>query len=306
MSVAISDLGSFSNALVELVANTAHTVVAVKSAAYRVASGVVFRENLIAVANHSLRSTDPIPVQFADGAQIQATVLGRHAGFDLAILKMEGQKLNLLTPSDPARLKAGALIAVVGLTIDVGPSASMGILGAVGGPRRTWRGGTLEHFLRLDVNLYPSQSGAAVVDSAGRLIGMATPSLLRHSAAAVPLATLNRIADELLNQGRIRRGYLGIGVQPIVIPPASRQSGITSDAGLIILSVEPASPAAQANLLLGDILLSLDGHEMTDVDALQTALASENVGRTVEVLLLRGGGSIQVQLTIADRIKKEQ
>ena len=199
------------------------------------------------------------------------------------------------------------LISVVGLTIDVGPSASLGILGAVGGERRTWRGGTLDQFLRLDVNLYPSQSGAAVVDATGRLIGMATPSLLRHSAAAVPLVTLNRIADELLNQGRIRQGYLGVGVQPLSIPPALRQtSTFALDAGLIVLSIEPDSPAAHAHLQLGDILLTLDNHQMTDIDELQAALRGENIGRTVEALLLRGGAAIQVQLTIADRIKQAQ
>lgn len=306
MSFASSDLSSYSNALVELVAKTSQAVAAVKPAAYRVASGVVFRENLIAVANHALRRADPIPVQFADGTKSQATILGRHAGFDLAILQVEAdQKLHLLTPADPAHLKAGALISVVGLTIDVGPSASVGILGAVGGERRTWRGGTLDYFLRLDVNLYPSQSGAAVVDAAGALIGMATPSLLRHSAAAVPVATLNRIADELLKQGRIRQGYLGVSVQPIAIPPALRQTEeITPVAGLIVLSIEPDSPAAHARLQLGDILLSLDGHQMTDVDELQAALGSENIGRTVEALLLRGGSALRVQLTIADRIKK--
>ena len=305
MSSAVNDLNLFSNSLVDLVTRTSAAVVAVKSAAYRVASGLIFRPDLIAVTNHSLRRADPIPVQFSDGSKAEATILGRHVGFDLAILKLEGAKLNLLAPSDPAQLKPGALISVVGLTIDVGPSASLGILGAVGGQRRTWRGGTLDRFLRLDVNLYPSQSGAAVTDASGQLIGMATPSLLRHSAAAVPLATLNRVADELLNQGRIRQGYLGIGVQSIPIPPALRPVGaITPDAGLIVLSVDPDSPAAQANLQLGDILLSLDGHYMTDIEELQAALRSENVGRPAEAVLLRGGAIVQVQLTIADRIQK--
>lgn len=306
MSSVASALNEYSNALIDLIAKTSRSIVAVKSAAYRVVSGLIIRENLIALPNHALRRADPIPVQFADGNKAEATILGRHVGFDVAILKLEGHKLPLLPSCDPAQLKAGTLISVVGLTVDVGPSASLGIIGAVGGPRRTWRGAALDHFIRLDVNLYPSQSGAAVVDSTGALIGMATPSLLRHSAAAVPLLTLNRIADELLNQGRIRQGYLGIGVQPISIPPALRQGGVIAlDAGLIILSIEPDSPAARANLQLGDILLSIDDHPMTDIEELQAALRSENIDRTVEALLLRGGAGIRVQLTIADRIRKE-
>ncbi len=299
------ELSGLSSQLAELVETASRGVVAVKSGAYKVASGVILRDGLIAVANHCLRREDRIPVQRADGTQILGTILGRHAGFDTAFLKVEDPPLNPLPHRDPVGLKPGMLVAVVGLTTDVGPSASLGILGAVGGQRRTWRGGTLDHFLRLDVNLYPSQSGAAVIDPAGSLIGMATPALLRYSALAVPVTTLNRIAGELLTQGRIRQGYLGVGVQPVAIPSDLRDKlGLNSDSGLIVLSVEPDSPAAQANLQLGDILLSLDRQNMADVDDLQTALHSGSIGSTVSASLLRGGAALTLQLTLAERIKK--
>jgi serine protease Do len=304
-STAIADLSAFSRALADLVEKAATGVVAVKGAPYRVVSGLIVREDLIAVSNHSLRREDQIPIQAVDGMQAAATILGRDPTVDLAFLKVQSGKLKPLTPADPASLKAGTLAAVVGLTTDAGPSASLGILGAVGGTRRTWRGGTLDHFFRLDVNLYPSQSGAAVVNAEGYVIGLATPGLLRHSAVAVPLITLNRIAEELLQEGRIRHGYLGVGLHPVEIPALLRSKlGLTAESGLILLSVEPESAADSAGWQVGDILIAFDGKAVTDVDDLQTALRGKTVGRSVKASLLRGGQPVETQVTVSERGKK--
>lgn len=306
MSSTTINLSAFSQSLVALVENTVAGVVAVKSAPYRVVSGIALQENLIAVTDHTLRREDRVPVESAAGAKGMATILGRDPGVDLAVLKVEDLKLSPLPAADANSLKPGMLTTAIGLTIDAGPSVSIGILGAVGAGRRTWRGGTLDHFLRLDMNLYPSQSGAAVVDIEGKLIGLATPALLRHSALAVPVATLNRIAGELLKEGRIRRGYLGVGLQPIAIPDTLRDKfGIKADSGLILLSVEPGSPAAEAGLQLGDILVSLDEKPLTDVDELQAVLRN-NVGQSVKAVLIRGGEKLEIQLTIRERISNEK
>ena len=305
-STVIADLSAFSQGLADLVEKTATGVVAVKAAPHRVVSGLIIREDLVAVSNHTLRREDRIPIQTIDGTQALGTILGRDPTVDLAFLKVESGKLQPLTTADPASLKSGSLALVVGLTIDAGPSASLGILGAVGGTRRTWRGGTLDHFFRLDVNLYPSQSGAAVIDAEGHLIGLATPALLRHSAVAVPLVTLNRIADELLQQGRIRHGYLGVGLHPVEIPASLREKlGATAEVGLILLSVEPESPADKAGWLVGDILISLEGKPINDIDELQTALRGNTIGRGVRASLLRGGQLLETQVTVSERKRKE-
>jgi S1-C subfamily serine protease len=303
-STSTADISGFSQALIELVERTASGVVAVKAAPYRVVSGVILDRNLIAVSDHSLRREGQISIQTANGAQAEATILGRDPSLDLGFLKVEKEALKPLASADPASLKAGTLAAVVGLTIDAGPSASLGILGAVSGSRRTWRGGTLDHFFRLDVNLYPSQSGAAVVDANGQLIGLATPGLLRHSAVAVPVATLRRIADELVKEGRIRHGYLGVGLHPVAIAGLKAKLGLTSESGLILLSVEPGSPADSAGWLVGDILISLDGRPLADVDELQTALRGDAVGRTLKASLLRGGELVETQVVVSERKKR--
>ncbi|MBV8708946.1 MAG: serine protease, partial [Acidobacteriaceae bacterium] len=258
MNTAKTDLSGLSQALTELVEKSVSGVVAVKAAPYRVVSGVCLSENTVAVAHHALRREGRVPVQKADGTEGVATVLGRDPGIDVAILKTDDLLHKPLEASQPDTLKAGSLATVVGLTIDAGPTASLGILGAVGGPRRTWRGGSLHQFLRLDVNLYPSQSGAAVVDAEGKLIGLATPGLLRHSAVAVPVPTLRALAEELEKQGRVRQGYIGVGLQPVAILPKLREKlGTAAETGLIVLTVEGDSPAEKAGMLIGDVLTKI-------------------------------------------------
>ena len=306
-STTLTDLSGVSQALVDLVQRTTPGIVAVKAAPYRVVSGVVLNDNLIAVADHTLRREERVPVHSASGSETAAVILGRDPSVDLAILKAEGMNASPLPHADPTLLKPGMLAAVVGLTIDVGPSASLGILGAVGPSRRTWRGGTLDHFIRLDVNIYPSQSGAAVMSAGGQLIGMATPGLLRHSAVAVPLATIERVSRELVNEGRIRHGYLGVGLQPVAIPANLKSKlGSAQETGLILLSVEADSPAERAGLQIGDILTALGGNAVTDVEDLQQALRGDTVGRTVPVVLMRGGERIETQVAVSERSKKEK
>ncbi|HEX4750347.1 MAG TPA: S1C family serine protease [Bryobacteraceae bacterium] len=305
MSTAISELAGLSQCFVELVDRSVGGVVAVKAAPYRVVSGICVRDGIFAVADHSLRREDRVPVHTAWGKNEAATILGRDPGLDLAFLKTDTLDVTPLTASDPASLKPGSLAVVVGLTLDVGASASLGILGAVGGPRRTWRGATLDHFYRLDVNLYPSQSGAAVVNHAGELIGLATPALLRHSAVAVPLDTVTRVLDELLKTGRIREGYLGVGMQPIPIPAGLREkTGFGSESGLIVLNVVPGTPAEEAGVQLGDILMALDNKPVADVDELQGVLRGENVGRSLKGVFIRGGETVEMQLKVAERPRK--
>lgn len=302
MSAVSNDLSSLSQALVELVGKASAGVVAVKAGPYRTTSGLSLPANLIAAANHAVKRDSGIPLQTASGAQSTGNVIGREPSLDLAILRADDLPLEPLAIREPASIRPGDLVAVVGMTTDVGPSASLGIMGAVGGSRRTWRGGTLDQFLRLDVNLYPSQSGAAVVGADGTLIGMATPALLRHSAVSIPVTTLSRVADELLKQGRIRRGYLGVGMQAVPIPrPLQEKLGVPYEFGLILLSVEPDSPAEKAGWQLGDILVALNDTPILDLDELQAVLRGDSVGRNVKAVLIRGGEKVNGEITIEER-----
>jgi S1-C subfamily serine protease len=297
-----SSLASISDAITELVARASTGVVAVKGAPYRNSSGVWLDSNLIACSNHVLKREENVAVVATEGREFQATVLGRMPGIDVAILKSEGQSPNALPAADLSSLKPGGLVAAVGWTTDVGASASLGILGAIGGPRRMWRGGALDHFLRLDINLYPSQSGAAVVGSNGKLIGMATPALSRHAAVAVPIDTIQNLANELRSSGRIRHGYIGVAAQEVPVPtPLREKVQAAIETGLMLLSVEPDSPAERAGLQLGDILVLLNGKTTGDILELQDSLGGASVGKSLEATVIRGGEPVRVGVTIAER-----
>lgn len=295
-------LDGMSQAMTSLVAKAATGVVALRGAPYRTMSGVVLAPDLVASCHHALRRGDAAEGVGSGGEEFKATVIGRVPNLDVAFLKVEGAELTSLPPADLSVMKAGALVAAVGWTLDVGASASLGILGAIGGARRTWRGGSLDHFLRLDISLYPSQTGAAVVDTHGNLIGMATPALSRHSTMAVPIDTLQRLGNEVRTQGRIRHGYVGLVAQTVPIPEALREkAGSKAETGLMVLGVEPDSPAERASLQLGDILLALNGTATADVERLQDLLPSESIGKAMEAQVIRGGEPIAVSITVGER-----
>jgi S1-C subfamily serine protease len=300
------DLRAWSHAVSKLIEEAGTSVVAVRSEAYRVNSGVVIAPDLIAVNDHALRREGALTVHLPDGGRSSATILGRDPSVDVAILKTETGALTPVTPEPDDELRPGAFVVVVGRTLDAGLSASTGILGAVSGPKRTWRAGTLDRFLRLDANVYPSQNGAAVISAAGKFVGMANAALLRHSAVAVPLATLRRVADELVREGRIRKGYLGVGLQPVRIPEHLRKKTTAAETGLMVISVEPASPAEEAGLQLGDVLTAASGQAIADVDDLQAALGGEAVGKPVRVSLLRAGEPAEVEIVVGERASRRK
>jgi S1-C subfamily serine protease len=237
-----------------------------------------------------------------DGSEASAAILGRDAPVDVAILKVSGAKPPSMPPANNPVAAAGALVAVVGRTLDCGLSASVGILGAVGGPRRTWRGEQVERFLRLDVNSYPSQAGAAVVLANGALLGMATAAMLRHSTVAVPPETLHRIADELLSQGKIRQGYLGVSLQLVAVPEKLRtEAGRAAKSGLMVLSIEPGTSAEHGGLELGDILVASGETLLEDPETLQGILRGDAVGKPMNFTVLRAGRAVEIELQIAAR-----
>jgi S1-C subfamily serine protease len=304
----IPDLVSLSDAFSNLVEASGSGVLAIKAAPYRTVSGIALGDDLIAVADHTLRREDRVPIQNREGKETTGTIVGRDPSVDLAIVKAEGVGARAWEAANEASFKAGSLALVVGMTADVGASVSLGIIAATGPGRRTWRGGMLDQFIRLDVNLYPSQSGAAVISAHGKLIGMATGGLSRHSIFAVPVATMRRVADEIVREGRIRHGYLGIGSQAVAVPRSLREKlgNAVLEAGVLIFNVEPDSPAEKAGMQVGDILIALDGKPINNVEDLQNALRGGIVGRTVTASVIRGGEPLSLQVGVTERQKSER
>jgi len=178
--------------------------------------------------------------------------------------------------------------------------ATLGIVSAVGGPFQTGIGGAIERYLQTDAVMYPGFSGGALVTAEGRVAGVMTSGLLRGVSLAVPTETVRRVVGTLLEHGRIRRGFLGVGAQTVPLPEAvAAQASQTT--GLLVMSVEPGSPADQGGLLLGDTLLSLEGTSLQSMEDLFGALSGERVGKVAEIRLLRGGQLKSVKVTIGER-----
>ena len=291
-----SELAALSNDLAAAVERAGRSVVAVHARPRFSSSGVVWRPGVIVTAQHTIRREEEITVTLPDGADRPATVAGSDPGTDLAVLRVP-EPSGDPAPPPAEEFKPGYLALAVGRSEDSGVNATLGIISAVSGPWRTWRGGRLDRYIRLDLTMYPASSGGLVIDTSGATIGIATSALSRLAGLAIPASTINRVLEEILTRGRVSRGYLGVGLQPVTLPDHQR--------GLIVLSVEAGGPAAAAGVLVGDILVSLDGKAAVDTDDVQTALESASVGETVKADLVRGGLRKQVPITVGERPRRD-
>lgn len=288
-----SELATLSNEVAAVVERTARSVVAVHARPRFSSSGAVWRPGIVVTAEHTIRREAEIAVTRPDGTETAATLVGSDAGTDLAVLRVEGADVALTAARVPL---AGHLVVAVGRSKDSGPNASMGIVSAVSGPWRTWRGGRLDNYIRLDLTMYPQSSGAAVVNVDGEAVGVATSALSRIAGVAIPAATIDRVVDEILARGRVARGYLGVGLQPVELP--------NHQTGLLVVMVEPGGPAEEGGLVIGDVLLRLDGAARTDTDAVQAAIEARGVGATIAADVLRGGAPHTAQVKIGERPRR--
>ena len=289
-----NQLAAFSNELADAVHHAAQYVVAVHARPRFSSSGVFWRPGVIVTAEHTIRREEEITVTLPDGSNAPAALAGSDPGTDIAVLRVDqtryGPAARAATPSP------GNLALTIGRSEDSGVNATLGIVSAVSGAWRTWRGGRLDHYIRLDLKLYPGSSGGAVMNTAGETIGVATSALSRIAGLAIPAVTIDRVLEEILTCGHVARGYLGVGLQPVELPDHHK--------GLIVLSLEPGGPASQAGVLIGDILISLGGAAVNDTDDIQLVLEGHAVGQSVAAEVLRGGVPRQIAITVGERPRR--
>ena len=203
--------------------------------------------------------------------------------------------------ADPASTRVGALVLALGRP-GTAVTASMGVVSAVGGEWRTWHGGIIDRFVRLDISIYDGFSGGPLVDASGRVLGLNTSGLSRGAALAIPVTTVNRVADQLLTSGRVSRGYLGLGMQAVRLPTALvERLSLPNDIGLMIVSAEPGGPADRAGVLIGDIITAVGSTPLTDASELLGLLTGDQVGKPVEMKLVRAGEPMSVTITVGER-----
>jgi S1-C subfamily serine protease len=252
------------------------------------ASGFVLKPGLVVTADEMLADEGEIAVRLADGATRAATVAGRDHTTDVALLKVDTAGLT------PARFATatptvGSLALVV--AADQGaPTAALGVVSLAGPRWRSLRGGDIDSRIELDVRLPHSRQGGLALDAAGAAIGMAV--LGPRRVLVIPAATIDRVAPKLETRGRIARGYLGLGLQPVRL-----DDGV----GAMVMSVDKAGPSASAGVRQGDVIVGWNNDRITGVRPLLRALGPDSVGSSVDVAILRGGEPMQLKVIIGER-----
>ncbi len=295
-----SSLVSLSNELASVVEQAAVPIVAIHARPRFNSSGVHWSPEIVVTAEHTIRHEEDIAVTTGTGDKFRAELAGRDAGTDLAVLRVKGLGLPVAPRLADGSCRPGQLVLAVGRNKE-GANAGLGVIGSIGGPSQTWRGGRLDQVIRLDLSLHPVAAGGAVVDVSGKLIGIATPVLSRAAVFAVPHATVERVVQALLAHGRIPQGYLGAGLQPIELPQHLTDSlGLSVAGGLMTVSVDQDAPAGKAGLLIGDVLLDLNGQTVSRPENVRQLLA-DAIGKTVQMRILRGGALMDIEITVAER-----
>jgi serine protease DegQ len=295
-------LEQFSDALAAVVERTAPAVVRVEGRRRGAASGVAWSEDVVVTTHHALE-WDDVSVGLPEGKADKAILVGRDPGTDVAALRLPDARLVPARWTDDDGLKVGHLVLAVsrpGRTAQ----ARLGMVAALADSWRTPAGGKVDRYLQTDLPLHAGFSGSALVDVAGRVRGLNTAGLLRGTATAMPVATVRRVVDSLLAHGQVRRGYLGIGAQPVRLPAGAGQAAEQTVA-LLVSSVQADSPASRAGLMLGDVLLALDGNPLAHPVDLLPLLDEERIGATSRARVLRGGEAREVDVVIGARADRD-
>jgi len=293
---------AISNALADATEKAGEHTVAVHTEPRGSASGIIWRPGLIVTAEHPLRGQEKIHVTLPDGKVVAATLQGRDASTDLGLLKCDAAQSTPATFGNSGEFKPGQLTLVVGRTRVSGPVAALGCVSLVANERRIWGGATVAPYVRLDLAIQRTGVGGAVVDASGRIAGIATPKFVPAGVLALPVTTVNRVVDTLLTKGHIPRAYLGAGLQPIRLPEPLRESLQRREkTALIVLEVDPEGPAHKAGVVIGDILVALDGKPVMRLEDVHAHLHGEMIGKALRAEFLRGGVRRETSIMVGER-----
>jgi S1-C subfamily serine protease len=294
-------LSNLSNELAGVVHSAGRGIVRVEARRRLPASGIVWSaEGTIVTAHHVVRREEGIEIGLPDGSTIPATLAGRDPTTDVAVLQAKASGLEPAEPASLDGLRVGHLVLALGRpgrTVQ----ATLGIVSALG--EEAWRtpaGGQLDRYLQTDVVMYPGFSGGPLVGADGRVLGLNTSALLRGVSLAVPVTSLASVVESLLAHGRLRRGWLGVGAQAVRLPAAVAEE-LDQETGLLLISVQPDSPAEQGGLLLGDTIVGLAGEPVRHMDDLLRLLSGDRVGAATPVRIVRGGQIQVVEVIIGER-----
>jgi S1-C subfamily serine protease len=294
---------AFSQNLADIVENVGKSIVAINGQRFP-CSGIYWRDRLIVTSEENIKRTEGITVTLPNSETAPVTLWGQDKSTDLAVFKTE-TSLPIAPIDSEWEVKAGHLAIAVGRDTERGLFVSQGVISTVGEAWRSSLGGYIDRLIRLDINFYPGSGGSALVNAAGKVIGFNTTGP-RRSILTIPAATVNRVLDRLLENGHLNRGYLGLAMQPVYLPESLvDRLSLKTKQGLMVVSVEPSSPAEQASIILGDILIQVEDTPIMRLRDIQAYLEPQNVGKAIQIQLIRASQLQDISLTVGDSGKNQ-
>jgi len=289
----LKDLSKEIEALVE---KASQSVVRVDARRGRAGTGIVWDTGLVLTANHVVEQEEDIEV-VVDDKSAKASLVGRDPATDLALLKVDGLSAPAMPRAKVSDLKPGQIVLAIGRPGSL--KATFGTISAVSSSWRGWRGSEIEHLIQTSAPLYPGFSGGPLVDADGRAVGMNSWVFGRGDGRAIAMDVAERVVESLRADGRIKRPYLGIGTQQVPLPDAVK-ARVNQDSGLLIVAIEPQSPADKAGLMQGDTLVALDGTVTKNLEDLYAGLRKIKVGASQTVKVVRPGEVKEIAGTVGE------
>lgn len=293
----MATLSDLSRDVAALIERCGPSVVQVNARRGRPATGIVWEDNLVLTADHVLEHDDAIQVTGASKS-VKATMAGRDPETDLALLKTQGLEAPAASRGRTAELRPGHIVLAVGRPGEL--QVTLGIVSSLSGSFRSWRGGQMERLIQTTAELLPGFSGGPLVDADGRVIGVNSWNFGRGVSRAIPIETATRVAESLRAHGRIRRGYLGLGAQPVRLGQALADQ-LGQESGLLVVTVEADGPAGKSGMLQGDTIVTVDGGPVRQLDELFGKLRGLDVGSAHRFGVVRAGELKDITVTVGER-----
>jgi S1-C subfamily serine protease len=291
-------LNELSNQMADAVDAVASSVVQVKGRR-RPASGLVYADGIVLTTMRAIGGDDGLHVRRHDGHVLEAELAGWDPATSLAVLRVADLGLTPLRPS-PAPARVGHIALAVARSWSNSVTASAGIISVIGGPLPTGRRRAIDQVIRTTAPMHDGFSGGAFIDSTGVVIGVTTATTIRGTTVVIPAGIAWTAAQRVLERGQVRRGYLGVMGQSVTLSE-SQAASCGRNTALLVVGIAPASAAASAGVLVGDIVLALDDTSTTSPEDLLDLLATQNAGRQATLKVLRGTAAVDLPVTIGER-----
>jgi S1-C subfamily serine protease len=298
-------LDAYSQAVVEGVEKASPSVVHIQVAGTGrrgegAGSGFIFTpDGFILTNSHVVHGAAHIEVFLPDGRRLGATMVGDDPDTDLAVVRVHESGLPAAKLGDSSALRVGQLVIAIGNPLGFQYTVTAGVVSALGRSLRSQSGRLIDNVIQTDAALNPGNSGGPLVTSRGEVIGVNTAIILGAQGLcfATPVNTAQYVVPRLIRDGRIRRGWIGIGGQNIRVPPhAAHVLGMQAESGVLVISVEPSSPAERAGVEERDLLVEFDGQGVSSIDDLHRMLSAESIGRTAVIVVIRRSERVTLRI----------